>query len=264
MLEERVELAQSGINIQWILFSGVIVFFMQTGFALFEQGSVRHKNHQNVIFKNCFDACVGGILWWMVGFGLAYGDVDGGFFGKKYFFGRGMKEDQQYGNWFFQYAFACTSSTIVSGSAAERIKISAYLGFSALMTGFIYPIVVAWTWGEGWLYDIGYEDFAGSGVVHMTGGFAGLAAAIACGPRLGRFEPIRKNGDVGALQVESNRSNMRVAGGVRFKDFVKADCGYDQVIQKFTSNKWDIVKVHSFSKYYMNRLRDSYLLPYDY
>lgn len=175
----------AGANMAWMMIAGVIVFFMQSGFALLEAGSVRFKNYQNVLLKNCMDACIGGIVWWAWGYALAYGEVDGGFAGKKHFFG--MHMEGQYASWFFQYAFACTAATIVSGSLAERVKINNYLLFSFFMTGFIYPIVVAWTWGAGWLYEMGYLDFAGSGVVHLTGGVAGLAGAAICGPRLGRF-----------------------------------------------------------------------------
>ena len=93
----------------------------------------------------------------------------------------------KYGKWFLSFVFASTSATIVSGSLAERCKINSYLVFSFIMTGFIYPTVSAWVWGKGFLYKLGFSDFAGSGVVHLTGGVAGLAAAYIIGPRLGRF-----------------------------------------------------------------------------
>ena len=194
--EVKIDIAvvAAGANMSWMMTAGVIVFFMQSGFALLESGSVRYKNYQNVLLKNCMDACIGGMIFWAWGYGLAYGDVDGGFAGKKYFFGYNM--EGQYAAWFFQYAFACTAATIVSGSLAERVNINNYLLFSFFMTGFIYPIVVAWTWGSGWLYEMGFADFAGSGVVHLTGGIAGLAGAAICGPRLGRFDSIRAAGDV--------------------------------------------------------------------
>lgn len=217
--------------------AGVIVFFMQSGFALLESGAVRYKNYQNILLKNCLDATVGGLVWWAWGYGLAYGDVDGGFIGKKYFFGYNM--EGQYGAWFFQYAFACTAATIVSGSLAERVNINNYLLFSFFMTGFIYPVIVAWTWGGGWLYEMGYLDFAGSGIVHLTGGISGLAGAAICGPRLGRFESIRQGGD-----FES--------GGVRVSPAVVD--GYRQVHQKFISKEWDILRVHEFVKSYTEKL----------
>ena len=184
----------SEANVSWMMIAGVVVFFMQSGFALLESGSVRYKNYQNVLFKNCMDACIGGLVFWAWGYGLAYGDADGGFAGTKYFFGYNM--EGQYAAWFFQYAFACTSATIVSGSLAERVNVNNYLLFSFIMIGIIYPVVVAWTWGHGYLYVMGFTDFAGSGIIHLTGGIAGLAGATFCGPRLGRYSSIRTGGDV--------------------------------------------------------------------
>ena len=174
--------------------SGVIVFFMQSGFALLESGSVRHKNYQNILIKNCMDFCIGGIVWWAWGYAFSH-EAEGGFIGTKNFFGIGMAG--LYGKWFLSYVFASTSATIVSGSLAERGKINSYLVFSFIMTGFIFPIVAAWVWGGGFLHKLGFRDFAGSGVVHLTGGTAGLAAAIICGPRLGKFKSIREDGDLG-------------------------------------------------------------------
>lgn len=89
----------AGVNIDWMMTAGVIVFFMQSGFALLESGSVRFKNYQNILLKNCMDACIGALVWWAWGYGFAYGDVDGGFIGKKYFFGYNM--EGQYAAWFF-------------------------------------------------------------------------------------------------------------------------------------------------------------------
>jgi Amt family ammonium transporter len=109
--------------------------------------------------------------------------------GTKYFFGIGM--EGKYGQWFLSYVFASTSATIVSGSLAERGKINCYLVFAFIMTGFIFPPVAAWVWGKGFLYRFGFRDFAGSGVVHLTGGVSGLVAAAICGPRLGKFKSIR-------------------------------------------------------------------------
>lgn len=135
--------------------AGVIIFFMQSGFALLESGNVRFKNHQNILFKNCMDACIGAMVWWICGFAFAFGmQNEGSFMGTKYFLGVGILDKDSgvsYGYWFFQFTFACTAATIVSGSLAERVSIPAYLIFSAFMTGFIYPVVVAWTWGGGFL-----------------------------------------------------------------------------------------------------------------
>ena len=143
--------ANTGVNLLWTLLGGCLVFFMQTGFALLEAGSVRAKNNQNVLLKNLMDACIGGVVWWAVGYAFAYGTLNSqGFIGTSYYFGNGFAPGD-YAGWFFQWAFAATAATIVSGSLAERVNIMAYLAFSALMTGFIYPVVVAWTWNGGFL-----------------------------------------------------------------------------------------------------------------
>jgi Amt family ammonium transporter len=182
----------AGADSGWIMTAGVIIFFMQSGFALLESGSVRFKNYQNILLKNCLDACVGGMVWWAFGFAFAFGlQGDNKFIGSTYFLGTNLENEGApgYGFWFFQFAFACTAATIVSGSLAERVNINNYILFSALMTGFIYPVVVAWTWGGGFLTSWGFSDFAGSGVVHLTGGISGLAGAVICGARIGKFQP---------------------------------------------------------------------------
>ena len=134
---------------------------------------------------------IGGLIWYTWGFAFAFGNVDGGFIGKTYFVGINLERDRKYSHWWFQFAFAATAATIVSGSVAERINVYCYILFAFLMMGLIYPIIVAWTWGGGWLSKLGYLDYAGSGIVHLTGGIAGLIGAIVIGPRIGRFTDIR-------------------------------------------------------------------------
>ena len=147
------------------------------------------------------DACLSSIVWWICGFGFAFGNsakndpTNNGFIGQDYFLGMNVEENHQCHLWFFSYAFACIAATIVSGSLAERANVRAYLCFSLLITGWIYPVIAHWYWGKGWLYQLGYHDAAGSGIVHLTGGLCGLTAAIQCGPRLGRFKSIRPGGD---------------------------------------------------------------------
>lgn len=141
------------------------------------------------------DACIGGLVWWAWGFAFAYGAPEtNSFIGSKYFFGMDLEADGKYADWFFQWAFAATAATIVSGSLAERVNINAYLVFSFFMTSFIYPVVVAWTWGGGFLGKLGFTDFAGSGIVHLVGGTAGMVGAAIAGARLGRFENCRGEG----------------------------------------------------------------------
>lgn len=174
----------------WMILCGAQVFFMQLGFAHLEAGSVSRRNVLNIIFKNIMDACLGSIVWFCLGYGFAWGD--GSFIGTTSFFFVPYDENT---DWFFQWAFCVTASTIVSGAVAERMKLEAYFIYTLIITGFIYPAVVHWVWhGEGWASafnpdaDSPIIDFAGSGVVHMVGGWSGLMGAYIVGPRKGRFE----------------------------------------------------------------------------
>lgn len=184
------ELSQADIinalDSMWILIAGFLVFFMQAGFAMLETGAVRSINAQNILLKNLFDIAVGSILWWLLGYGFAYGNDGGnGFIGNSQF--AGSSDDFLARDWFFQWAFAATAATIVSGALAGRTQFLAYSAFSIFITGFIYPVVVHWTWGGGWLANNGYQDFAGSGIVHMLGGVCALVGAFMVGPRNGMF-----------------------------------------------------------------------------
>ncbi|MBT4013090.1 MAG: ammonium transporter [Planctomycetaceae bacterium] len=189
------------INTLFMMLCAVLVILMQPGFAMLEVGLNSQKNTVNILFKNVMDLSVGVILFLFIGWGVMYpGDfniVDGilGYAGP---FVAGDSQDLEYGfsnsvDFLFQVAFAATAATIVSGAVAGRMKFVAYLIFSALLTGLIYPISGAWKWGEGFLHDAGFQDFAGSVVVHAVGGFAGLAGAIVLGPRIGRFVQGKSN-----------------------------------------------------------------------
>lgn len=163
---------------------------MQTGYALLECGSVRQKNSQSILIKNLFDACVGAIGFWLFGYAFAFGDVNGGFIGSNpnLYAAAGfdnLREDH-FLNWIFHFSFAATSSTIVQGALAERCQLNTYVIFSFIQTSFIYPIVVAWNWGRGWLYVLGFHDFAGATTVHVVGGTAALWGAIILGERYGK------------------------------------------------------------------------------
>lgn len=175
----------------WVILGGILVFFMQAGFALVESGSVRSKNTVNVLMKNYMDACLGGLVFWLVGFGLMFGVNSTGWFGFSHF----APNDLDDWNWnllFFQMMFAATATTIASGAMAERIHFVAYVVSAAVVSGFIYPIFGSWAWGglfhgDGWLKQLGFIDFAGSTVVHSMGGWVAFAGIIVLGPRLGRF-----------------------------------------------------------------------------
>lgn len=196
------------INTMWLILGGTMVVFMQCGFAMLEVGSVSVKNTKNILIKNIGDAVVGAISFWLLGYGFAFGESAGRFIGTDNFALKGsqfesedgaMTKGYNYSFWFFQFAFAATASTIVSGAVAERVSFNAYIVYSFFITSFIYPVVVHWGWSSGgWasafagdnlLFDCGLVDFAGSGVVHMTGGIASLVAAYVVGPRSGRFGP---------------------------------------------------------------------------
>eukprot|EP00494_Astrolonche_serrata_P029112 UN29379 len=171
----------------WIIFCAILVFFMQTGFMFLEAGSVRYKNVENMLFKNLSDICLGCMAWFFVGWGVAFGTDGSGSFidniiGRKDW---ALTESNNHQNWFFQWAFCSTCATIVSGSVAERMRLECYFLNTVILTIINYPIVVYWVWsGSGFLsagQEYGIIDFAGSGVVHMTGGLTGLVGAIMIG-----------------------------------------------------------------------------------
>lgn len=182
------------IDNMFLMFCAVLVLFMQAGFALVESGFNSAKNTVNILFKNLMDLSVGMILYFIIGYGLMYpGDGNGILaFGQFGIGGIGADVAEAGAltpqvDYLFQVAFAATAATIVSGAVAGRLKFSAYLIYSAILTALIYPISGYWKWGGGWLDQLGFYDFAGSLVVHACGGFAALAAAIVLGPRIGRF-----------------------------------------------------------------------------
>jgi Amt family ammonium transporter len=186
------------INTIWTLLAAFLVFFMQAGFALVETGFTRAKNAANIMMKNLMDFCVGSLVYWLVGFGIMFGASRSGLFGTDGFLlsaadpstGDGL---WQFAFWMFQAVFAATAATIVSGAMAERTKFVAYLVYSAVVSGLIYPVVGHWIWGGGWLSSKGMVDFAGSTVVHSVGGWAALVGALLLGPRLGKFGPDGKS-----------------------------------------------------------------------
>jgi Amt family ammonium transporter len=183
-----VTVEQSVDNL-WILTSAAIVFFMQAGFCLLETGSVRPKNLNNSLIKNLIDCVIGAIVYYLIGYGLAYGENDGEFAGTKHFAAEDFEDTLLFNSWMFQFAFASTSATIVSGAVAERINLIAYIIYSVFFNAFVYPIISSWSWGGGWLFKMepSYIDFAGSGVVHITGGVSSLVGIILLGSRIGRF-----------------------------------------------------------------------------
>ncbi|MDR1298609.1 MAG: ammonium transporter [Deltaproteobacteria bacterium] len=190
---------QSDANVMWTLLGGILVMFMQPGFAMVECGLARAKNAASILMKNYADFMIGSLVFLLVGFGVMFGDTKGGVFGASYFGLSGINGSTPDGQWsltfwFFQSVFCGTAATIVSGAVAGRTKFSAYLVSSVLISAVIYPVSGHWVWNSlynsgGWLGDLGFVDFAGSTVVHSVGGFVAMAGAIVVGPRLGKYGP---------------------------------------------------------------------------
>lgn len=195
----------------WMMLCIALVFIMHLGFSLLEIGLTRAKNTINILFKNVIIIIVGLLTYTLIGFNLMYPGADfaGGFIG---FSGFGLElpvnglsieyYNGQYTYWtefLFQAMFAATAATIVSGAVAERMKLGAFILFSAIYVGLVYPIVGMWKWGGGFLESLGFYDFAGSTLVHSVGGWAALIAVWLLGPRIGKF----KDGKIGVIPGHS-------------------------------------------------------------
>ncbi len=185
-MEEIKDLAMS-LDTVWVLLAAMLVFIMQAGFAMVESGLARSKNTSNILMKNLLDFSVGSLMFWILGFGLMFGA--GSFVGEIDFFGMAGWEGSIPKEAFlvFQTMFCATAATIVSGSVAERTKFSAYLIYSVLIFAVIYPVSGHWAWGGGWLSELGFNDFAGSAVVHSLGGWLAFVGAWVVGPRIGKY-----------------------------------------------------------------------------
>lgn len=198
------------LEIFWMIVTGTMSFFMQLGFTMLEVGMVARRNIQTILFKNIMDSCIAAMAWLSLGYGIAWGsggNIFVGFIGENNFFGKIALED--YSKFFYTWAFCATSSTIVSGSVAERCTISGYLLYTTVITTIIYPVVSHWLWTEeGWLSPHNLQapfpaiDFSGSMAVHLVGGCCALMGAIIIGPRLGRFP---KNGE---KEIEFGNTNI--------------------------------------------------------
>ena len=177
-------------NTLLFLICGFLVMFMAAGFAMLESGMVTSKSVSVICAKNIGLFSIAGIMFWLVGYNLAYGIPEGGYIGSFIPWSDSSAIEKGYSDgsdWYFQMVFCATTVSIVSGAMAERIKLWPFFLFAAVLSGILYPIVMGWQWGGGWLAEIGFSDFAGSTLVHSTGGAAALAGAIIIGPRLGRF-----------------------------------------------------------------------------
>ncbi|HAN22139.1 MAG TPA: adenylate cyclase, partial [Clostridiales bacterium] len=187
------------INTLWVLLGTSLVFFMQAGFAMVETGFTRAKNAGNIIMKNLMDFATGSIVYWLIGFGIMYGETEliDGFMGN---ISPVTGANSDWTSLIFQTVFCATAATIVSGAMAERTKFKSYLAYSVIISAVVYPISGHWIWGGGWLSTLGtadgalsglssygFHDYAGSTAVHMVGGISALIGAKILGPRIGKY-----------------------------------------------------------------------------
>lgn len=198
MLSERIDLMIMSADTIWIAICTVLVFFMQTGFAMLETGFTRKKNSCNVIMKNIMDFAVGSIFYWILGFGIMFGATTG-VVGVIDLFSNGdcsaaSQTIPQPVFMAWQLVFCATSATIVSGAMAERTAFKSYLIYSAVMSAVVYPISGCWIWNaNGWLAQLGFHDFAGGTAVHLLGGSAAFAGAAVLGARIGKYDKKKKS-----------------------------------------------------------------------
>ncbi|MDC7221146.1 MAG: ammonium transporter [Spirochaetales bacterium] len=186
-----IEQLTVGLDTVWVLLAAFLVFFMQAGFGMVEAGFIRAKNTTNILTKNFLDFCMASIGFFCFGYAIMFG-TGNGFMGLTGWFMKGAESGADvpvYAFWLFQAAFCGAAATIVAGGMAERMNFKAYLVYSFIISAFIYPIVGHWGWGGGWLSELGFADFAGSAIVHTTGGVAALVGTIILKPRTGKYRP---------------------------------------------------------------------------
>ena len=213
MSEEILSAIDSSVFGVWFLIGAALVFWMQAGFAMCEAGFTRAKNTGNIIMKNLMDFCIGTVVFILIGFGLFLGEDLAGIIGKPGFDIFTNYAGFDWSNFVFNLVFCATTATIVSGSMAERTKFISYCVYSAVISAIIYPIEAHWTWGGGWLSQIGFHDFAGSNCIHMVGGISALIGAAFLGPRIGKFER-DKSGKVTKVNAFPGHNLVAAALGV--------------------------------------------------
>ena len=205
---------QAIFNSLLFLMCGFMVMFMAAGFAMLESGMVTSKSVSVICAKNIGLYSIAGIMFWLFGYNLAYGIPEGGYIGTFTPWSDASAVDTGYADgsdWFFQMVFCATTVSICSGAMAERIKLWPFFLFAAILAGVIYPIVMGWQWGGGWLAELGISDFAGSTLVHSTGGAAALAGIMLLGARYGRFD---SKGEAKAIKPFAASSIPLVTVGV--------------------------------------------------
>ncbi|MBQ7583959.1 MAG: ammonium transporter [Lachnospiraceae bacterium] len=193
MSTEIMEYVSSEVYGVWFLIGAALVFWMQAGFAMCETGFSRAKNAGNILMKNLMDFCIGTVMFILIGFGLFLGeDALGGFLGLPNLDIFTNYAAFDWSNFVFNLVFCATTATIVSGAMAERTRFISYCVYSAVISAIIYPIEAHWTWGGGWLAQMGFHDFAGSNCIHMVGGICAMIGAWMLGPRIGKYEKDEK------------------------------------------------------------------------
>ena len=215
-MAETTVSAEVGFIFNTLLFliCGFLVMFMAAGFAMLESGMVTSKSVSVICAKNIGLYSIAGIMFWLFGYNLAYGIPEGGYIGTFTPWSDASSVDTGYADgsdWYFQMVFCATTVSICSGAMAERVKLWPFFLFAAILAGIIYPIVMGWQWGGGWLAELGFSDFAGSTLVHSTGGAAALAGIMLLGARSGRFD---SKGEAKALKPFAASSIPLVTIGV--------------------------------------------------
>ncbi|MED5250751.1 MAG: ammonium transporter, partial [Pseudomonadota bacterium] len=207
-MNELTELSYA-LDTFYFLICGVLVMWMAAGFSMLEAGMVRSKNTAEILTKNIALFAIACTMYLLVGYYIMYSSGEGGFLPSLGFLigtensvdavlagGDDAPYYSMRSDFFFQVVFVATAMSIVSGAVAERMKLWAFLAFAVVMTAFIYPVSGYWTWGGGWLSEVGYSDYAGSGIVHMAGAAAALAGVLVLGPRKGKYG---KDGSIHAI-----------------------------------------------------------------
>ena len=212
MSQDILQAIDSSVFGVWFLIGAALVFWMQAGFAMCEAGFTRAKNTGNIIMKNLMDFCIGTVVFILIGFSFFLGEDFLGIIGKPGFDIITDYANFDWSNFVFNLVFCATTATIVSGSMAERTKFLSYCVYSAVISAVIYPIEAHWTWGGGWLSQLGFHDFAGSNCIHMVGGISALIGAAILGPRIGKFT---KDDDGKIVKVNAFPGHNLVAAALR-------------------------------------------------
>jgi len=211
-VETLVSNALVAVDTVWVLIAAFLVFFMQAGFGMVEAGLIRAKNTCNILMKNWLDYCVASIMFFLIGYGLMFGNGNGliGWSGFVMQDAPNPSGVPIWAFWLFQAAFCGAAATIVAGGMAERMKFPAYLAYTAIVSALVYPIIGHWIWGGGWLSKLGFFDFAGSTVVHSTGGWIALVGTMMLGPRIGKF--IKVNGNCRVVAIPGHSIPLATLG----------------------------------------------------